>query len=109
MPRAQDELSERRGILVALAFLRAWATRVERAALRRIDGRREISLEQDAKLLLGRVDGRNGREQRVRVGVKRGVVEGFRRALLDDATQVHDRDAMAHVADDRQIVRDEEV
>ena len=30
-------------------------------------------------------------------------------ALLDEPAEVHHRDAVAHVADDRQVVRDEEV
>ena len=47
-------------------------------------------------------------EQRPRVGMARVAVDLVARSLLDDAAEVHDRDAVAEVLDDAQVVRDEE-
>ena len=50
-----------------------------------------------------------GGKQRPRVGMDGRVEHGSRGALLDDPPKVHDQDAMTELADDREIVRDEEV
>ena len=55
------------------------------------------------------VDHRHRREQRVRVRVPRAREELVGRRDLDDLAEVHDGDPVAHVADDREVVRDEEV
>ena len=52
---------------------------------------------------------RHGRDERAGVGMERPLVELGRRSLLDDLAEVHDGDAVAHVADDAEIVRDEDV
>ena len=57
---------------------------------------------------VGRLD-RHGREQRLRVRVHRRVVDLVARPDLDDLAEVHDGDAVGDVADDREVVRDEEV
>jgi hypothetical protein len=41
--------------------------------------------------------------------VERLRVQGVRRSLLDDATEIHDRDDIGDVADDGQIVRDHHI
>ena len=56
-----------------------------------------------------RVGDRDGRQERDRVRVERLVVELARRGDLDDPAEVHDRDPVADVADDREVVGDEQV
>jgi len=52
---------------------------------------------------------RRRREQRACVGMLRGAEDALRRADLDDPTQVHHRDTVGDVADDLQVVADEEI
>ena len=59
-------------------------------------------------LRLARRRGDRG-EKRVRVGVLRAREERVARPRLDDAAEVHDRDRVRHVPDDREVVRDEEI
>src|SRR5438874_1775273 len=63
----------------------------------------------DELLLDGRVGERHRREERDRVGVERLVVERLSRGDLDHRPEVHDGDPVGDVADDGQVVRDEEV
>jgi len=48
-------------------------------------------------------------EQGLTVRVKRGLVQFECRCELYDSAQVHDRDPIADMFDDRQIVRDENI
>src|SRR5439155_6330732 len=50
-----------------------------------------------------------GREQRLRVRVQRGVVERLAVGDLDDLAEVHDGHAVGDVAHDRKVVGDEQV
>ncbi len=56
-----------------------------------------------------RVGHRHRGEQRLRVRVQRRRVERVARGDLDDPAEVHHRDAVADMAHDREVVRDEEV
>ena len=60
-------------------------------------------------LLFERARGRNRREKRLRVGMKRFLVDALRVAELDHLAEVHDGDAVGDVLDDAQVVRDENV
>ncbi len=55
-----------------------------------------------------RVGHRDGRQQRLGVGVRRVVVDLLVRADLDDPAEVHDADPVGDVPDDGQVVRDEQ-
>ena len=55
------------------------------------------------------IGNRDRREQRDRVRVERVVVEVVGGRELHDLAEVHDRDPVGDVPDDRQVVRDEEV
>ena len=56
------------------------------------------------------VDARHGREQRTPcTGCRGRLVERLGLGQLDDAAEVHDRDAVGDLADDREVVRDEDV
>src|SRR6185503_17541 len=50
-----------------------------------------------------------GREQGLAVWVERVLVEVDAVRELDDLAEVHDRDAVADVTNDRQVVRDEQI
>ena len=87
------------------------AAGVEAAARRRVDRRRHVALEDDppAAPLDLRVRDRDRRQQRDRVRVERPRLSSRRRRQLDDPAEVHHRDPVADVADDRQVVGDEQV
>ena len=56
-----------------------------------------------------RVGDRHRRQQRLRVGVQRVGEEFGLVGDLDDAPEIHHRDAVADVLDDREVVRDEQI
>ena len=87
------------------------AAGVEVAARRRRERAGHVALEDDATTgpLAHRVGHRHGRDQRLGVGMGRGVVDRRGRALLDHPAEVHHCDAFAHMAHDGQVVGDEEV
>ena len=58
---------------------------------------------------LARLLDRHRRQQRLRVRMRRLLVDLVLRPDLDDLAEVHDGDAVGDVADDRQVVRDEDV
>src|SRR5262245_57897300 len=82
---------------------------MEAAAGGRIEGRRHVALQDDARPLAVGIGHRNSGEQRLRVGVERPLVEILAPRRLHDLPKVHDRDAVADVLDDREVVRDEQV
>ena len=90
---------------------RVAAARVEAAAGGRVDRARHVALEHDPLALLGEVGvgHGHGREQRLGVGHDRPRVELLRRRELDELAEVHDRDPVGDVADDAEVVRDEDV
>ena len=97
------------GLLFAAAGLAVGATGVEVAAGGGIDGAGDVTGEDLSVESVSGVGGWNGAEQRFRVGV-RGVLEDFfDGADFDDASEVHDGDLVGDVADDGEIVADEEV
>src|SRR5581483_10438182 len=98
-----------RGLDLGADLLRERAAGAEAAAARRVDRARHVAREDDAVALppgLGRGD--RGQE-RLRVRVERAGEEVARGRELDDLAEVHDRDAVGDVADDGEVVRDEEV
>ena len=106
-PRARHE----RRLLLRADLLRLPAARPEAAAGRRVRRARHVSLEHDPRALaaLGRGLDRHRREERLRVRMHRRVVDLLARPDLDDLAEVHHRDPVGDVADDREVVRDEEV
>ena len=62
-----------------------------------------------ALLHLARIRDRDGGQERLRVGVLGSRVDLLGRADLDELAAVHDGDAVAHRADDGEVVRDEQV
>jgi len=56
-----------------------------------------------------RIDDWNSRQQCFRVGVHRVVEDLAGRGQLDDASEVHDCNAVADVFDDAEVVGDENV
>ena len=84
---------------------------MEAAARWWIDRRGDVTTEDDplppgATVFL---DHRDCREQGVRVRVAGTGEELLGLGDLDDFPEVHHRDAVAHLADDREVVRDEDV
>ena len=84
---------------------------MEAAAARRIDRARDVPLEHDPLALRSqiRIRDRDRREQRLGVRHDRPRVELLGRRELDDLAEVHHGDPVAHVADDSEVVRDEDV
>ena len=99
------------GLVVPVLGLAPWlgvrAARVERATTRRVHGTRDVATERNPRRPPSRIGDRHCRQQRARIGMPRIRVQPFARRLLDDASEVHDGDAMADVLDHRKIVRDE--
>src|SRR4029077_3768764 len=83
----------------------------EAAAAGRVHRRGELAPYdmRDLRPLDLRVGHRHGAEERLGVRVRRVVVDGRRRPHLDQLAQVYDADAVRDVADDPQIVRDDDV
>ena len=105
-----DLLVERR-IVQRAELLRARAARVEATAARRVDRARDVPREHErgATSAEPRVRDRDGREERARVRMPRRRVQVARAGQLDELPEVHHGDAVGDVADDAQVVRDEDV
>ena len=80
---------------------------MKRAARGRIARRGNVTAQNDA--VSASPLARHSREQRFGVGVAWRAIEGGGRRELDDVTEVHDRDPIGDVADNAQIVGDEEI
>ena len=65
--------------------------------------------EQDSRALCGWIWHGDCRQQRLRVGHERPAEQCATRRQFDDAPEIHHRDAIGHVRDYRQIVRDEQI
>jgi hypothetical protein len=87
------------------------AARSVAAARLRVDhdgrlGRSRLARPSARELGVGLQD---GREQRLRVGMAGRVVDRIPAADLDDTARIHDPDPVRDMADDREIMRDEQV
>ena len=102
------DLDELRLVLLADRAEQSRATRVEDAAGRGICRARDVALEPDP-VATAAVDRRHGGEQRLGVRVVRPVEDDVGRAELLQPAEVEDRDPVRDVADDSEVVRDEEV
>ena len=84
---------------------------MESASRRGVEWRGNIAGENDpvAPAFDSRVWDGNGGEKRLCVRVEGFAVEGIAGSEFDDLTKVHNGDAMAHSADDGEVVGDEEI
>ena len=89
--------------------LRDRAARAEAAARRRVDRARHVAGQDDAVALAAGHGLRVRGEERNRVRVQRPREELVGRRDLDDAPEVHHGDAVGDVADDGEVVGDEDV
>ncbi len=87
---------------------KARAACVEHAARGRIGGGGNVAFEVDPHALLA-LDRRNGREQRLRVGVVWGREHGLGGAELHQPTEVENRNPVREVAHHPEVVADEHV
>jgi len=90
------------------ALRRIGASRMERAARRRIQRIRHFAGDRGARLA-GHLEVRHRVEQHPRVRVAGRREKRPRGGELDDPAEVHDADAIGDVMDDGEIVRDEHV
>ncbi len=84
------------------------AAGVKRAAPRRRQRRRNVSLKNYAAFFCTGARHRNRRDERLRVWVP-GIRKPFGREYLHELAQVHHRDPVAYVLHDLEVVRDEEI
>lgn len=103
-----DAQRARLGHLAAAALEETRTASVKSAATRRIDRARHVALQDHAAARDAGLNGRHGRKERTRVGVGRRAKGALARSDFDDLAEIHDRDAMGHVLDDRQVVADEQ-
>ena len=101
-------LDERRLLLLADRAQLAVAAGVEDAARGRGRRARDLALEPDP-LAAAAVDRRDGREERLGVRMVRAGEHDVRRPELLQAAEVEDGDPVGDVADDPEVVGDEEV
>src|SRR5215470_17549428 len=86
----------------------ARAARVEDAAARRMDGAGDLARKPDALAALA-IDGGNGGEQRLGIGMMRAREDPLRRADLHQPAEIEDGDAVREIAHDAEIVGDEDI
>src|SRR5262249_50650452 len=107
---APETVVDQRRALDAADLGRIAAARVEAASGGWLDGARHLAFEHDPltrrRSVVG-IDLRDRRQERLRVGMDRALVQNVRRRLLDDDPEVHDRDAVRDVPDDAEVVSDE--
>src|SRR4051794_19499080 len=89
------------GLFLRADRLRLPAPRAEATARRRVRRRRHVALEHDplTPAALSRLLDRDRRQERLRVRVRRLLVDLVLRPDLDDLAEVHDRDAIRDVPD----------
>src|SRR5262249_3301328 len=85
------------------------ASGMEWAARWRIERTRHLSAQDDPFALGARRGHRNGREKRAAIGVPRICEQSFVRSDLDDAAEMHHRNAVGNVLHHPEIVRNEYV
>ena len=88
---------------------REGTARVEAAAGRRGYRTRRFASHRLADMPAFRIGDRDRFHQRARIGMRGLGEDALGRSLLDDAAKIHDRDAIAEMFHDRQIVADENV
>jgi hypothetical protein len=95
---------------VAVPGMEARATRMEDTPARRIDRRRYITAHDDplATLAVDRQP-RHGGDECGGVRMPRPLEDLLGLGELDDASEVHDRDARADLPHHREVVRDEDI
>lgn len=106
-----QRLDQRRiGLLVA-EIKSHWAARVEVAAGRWIGWAGQVATDDDALAAFfdARVGHGHSRQQRLRVGVLRIVIDSVYGTQLDDFAQVHHSHAVADMPHHAQVMGDEEV
>ena len=96
------------GGLLAAALCGVRAAGVEAAAGGDCERARHVALEDQVPPRAVGSRQRNGREQRLGIGVARSCEEGGLGGELDDLAEVHDRDAMGDVLHHREVVGDED-
>src|SRR3954469_14613929 len=101
-------LLPRRLDLRAQARDRARAARVEAAARGRVARARDRAMQADAWARAGG-ERRDRRQERLGVGMVRRLEDALGRADVHDLAEIHHRDAVGDVADDGEVVRDEDV
>ena len=103
--RVRADLFEKRPVAGANLFGER-AAGMKRAAGRDVDRARRLAFDHGSDEL-DLVQARCGSQQRPGVGMARVPEDRFAIALLHDPPEVHDRDAVAQMAHDGQVVRDE--
>src|SRR5580704_16737858 len=88
---------------------REGTARVEGATGRRGYRTRRFASHGLADMPAFRIGDRDRFHQRARIGMRGPSEDALGRPLLDDAAKIHDRDAIAEMLHDRQIVADENV
>src|SRR4029079_6745699 len=86
----------------------AWATCVEDTTARRIRRARDLPVESDPRRRLP-IDRRHGRQERLRVRVARPTEDRLGIADFLDPAEIHDCDPVGQVANDAEIMRDQQV
>ena len=95
--------------LAAAARVRDGTAGVEGAAPWRIERARHFAHDHHALVAQSRIGMRHRGQQQLRVGVSRPLGDLLGGAELDNAAEVHDGDPVAHVADQMEVMRDEQV
>src|SRR5260370_2274707 len=85
-----------------------WTAGVEAASAGWMDRARHVALEDNRVADGSGLRHRHGREQSLGVGMPRRGEDLLPSRYLDDLAEIHDRDTVRHVLDDREIVADEE-
>src|SRR6516162_6036 len=83
------------------------AARMEGATFRRIERRGHIPFEHDALSLDTRIRDRRRLDECARVGMFRRIEDVLLSANLDDAAEIHHRDAVGDMLHDAEVMRDE--
>src|SRR5690242_16696335 len=95
-------------LLAAAALERKRAAGMKTASLGRIDRAWHVAFEDHGSADSVWVGGRHRREQSLGVGMPRACEDLTLRRHLDNLAQIHHRNAVSDVLDDRQIMTDEE-
>src|SRR6266478_5992133 len=74
-----------------------------------LNGARDFAAQSDALPLYFWIRNRDRRQQRFSIGVQRRGIKLAGGRGLDDATEIHDRNALADMLDDRQIMGNKEI
>ena len=92
------------GLLRRAAILREGTARVELAARRRVYRARNFALQLGRRFFRIRVEVGNSREQRLGIGMERLRKQFFCRRDLNNLAQLHDRNMVASVRHDGEVM-----